>query len=138
MMHERLFKPKKYNFDTTDLDIIYNPSGEESGYTLEEGHSCLFITESEYIESFEFYVHEFTEIALLSAIKRCTRKWMWYVRFKGFKASRVAHLVSPFGFPNRLTLFPDPTIRKAYKSLCLSLTKDELEIRKIMGDGWNE
>jgi len=132
-----LFKGKQYNFDTSEVEFKYDPDEEGSGYFLENGISMLRITEPEYVESFEFYTHEFTEMTLLAAIRKCTRKWLWFVKLKGFKSTRVAHLISPYGFPNKLTMFPDTTIRKVYKRLLRSLTKEELTKRKEMGDGWN-
>jgi len=132
----RLFRTKRYNFDTTDIEFRFDPNEEGSGYVLENDVSLLRITEPEYVESFNFYTHEFTEITLLEAIRKCTRKWMWFVKLKPFKASRVAHLVSPYGYPNKLTMFPDTTIRKVYRRLLKSLSPEELETRRKMGEGW--
>ncbi len=134
----KLFSPKRYNFDTSEIEFRFDPDEECSGYALENDQSILRITEPEYVESFEFYTHEFTEITLLAALRKCTRKWMAFVKLKPFAPTRVAHLVSPYGYPNKLTMFPDATIRKVYKSLLHSLSKDELAKRIEMGDGWNE
>jgi hypothetical protein len=134
----KLFSHKYYNFKTEEIEYRYEPNEDDSGYLLEDGISVLRVTEPEYVDSFEFYTHEFTEITLLKCLRPLTRKWMWFVRFKSFKASRLAHLLSPYGYPNKLTLFPDPSIRKVYKSLLNTLSKEELEIRIKMGDCWNE
>ena len=134
----KLFKTKTYNFDTSEIEFSFDPDEEGSGYALENNVSVLRITEPEYVESFLFYTHEFTEIAMLKALRKCTRKWMFFAKFQHFEASRVAHLVSPHGYPNRLTLFPDAEIRKAYKQLLHSLSKEQLAKRIEMGDGWNE
>jgi hypothetical protein len=86
-----------------------------------------------YVDDINFYVHELSEIALLSAMRRCTRRWRTGIKFKNFKFTDLSHLLAPYGYPNKQTLFPDPTIKTAYKKFLRTLSKEERRIRSEMG-----
>ena len=132
----KYIKDKKYNFDTSDIDVVCKDGFD--GVYFGDGYCTLMITK-ENLESIELYTHEFTELALMTAVRKCTRKWYDAIKFKHFTATRVAHLISPYGFPNKRTLFPDLSTskcRKVYKQVCRKLTIQELETRRMIGENW--
>lgn len=63
--------------DVSESEFIYDPNDEfrlktqglrqpkRNGYTFWNGQIFLVITDSKYLEDFEFYTHEFTEITLI-------------------------------------------------------------------------
>ena len=131
-------KSKKYNFQTADTKITFY-DGEE-GYDcfyLGNGYSELLIFNKSMLENEHLYAHEFSELALLGAIRKCTRKWHGQnIKFKYFTKTSVAHLICCFGIPNKRTLCPDKEFKKQYKNLIRKLSKEEFEIRKNLGIGW--
>jgi hypothetical protein len=91
------------------------------------------------VEDIDFYVHEFSEFALSQAMKGMTRKYMHMnIKYPYFAPSSVAHLISPSGYPNKRTLFPESIPRKVYIQLKRRLSIEELEKRLIMGGNWDE
>lgn len=133
-------KPKHYVFNTADTRFTYSLGLDKDGYDgfyLGDGFIELFIYNKNLVEDENFYTHEFSEIAILGAIRQCTRKWLGTVKFKHFASTDMSHLLSPHAYPNKRCLFPDMvSFRKVYKSVCSKLTKEELEIRKRMGFDW--
>lgn len=130
-----LFKPKKYNFHTANARFEYDEEFAvivgSGGFEFCDGYSILHVCRPEFVDNFNFYTHEFSEMALLGAIRKCTRKWRRTVQFKGFSKVDPSHLISPCGYPNKCTMFPDPTIRKVYKGLMYRLTPEEKALRII-------
>jgi hypothetical protein len=129
-------KQKNYVFDTSECK--FKLTSEDYGFVeLDWGSTIIYASEHE-CEQVEFYVHELTEVSLLKLLRECTRKWRFFVKIKHFGSTRVAHLVSPFAYPNKLCFFPDTVnYRKVYKQLLRRLKPEELEIRKKMGE-WDK
>lgn len=135
----KYYKKKKYVFNTADSRFFYdfklNEYGHD-GFYLGDGFIELSVYNKNLVDNINFYTHEFSEIAILGVIRKCTRKWRGTVKFKYFAPTDISHLLSPFGYPNKRTLHPDVTIRKVYISMCSKLSKEEFEIRKRMGFDW--
>ncbi len=132
-------KPKRYVFNTADARFFYGLGIDEyghDGFYLGDGYIELSVYNKNLVDNEKFYVHEFSEMAILGAIRKCTRKWHGTVKYKGFAATNVAHLVAPYGHPNKRTLHPDVNPRKLYISVCSKLSTEELKIRKQMGFDW--
>ena len=135
-----LFKAKKYNFNTADAQFEFDESFYEivgnGGFEFCDGYSILHVTKEKYIDDINFYVHEFSEMALLAAIRKCTYKYRKSVTFKHFASTDMAHFIALYGYPNKRTLCPDSTIRKPYIALLRSLSKEEMDIRMKVGMNW--
>jgi hypothetical protein len=129
-------RDKKYNFNSADMRFKFDESYACDGFYLGDGYSELTICTKKFLEDEHFYTHEFSEMSLFSAIRKCTHSWSKYVKFKYFESTRVAHLIAPYAEPNKLCLFPDVNCRKAYKVVLHKLTVKELEIRRLMGENW--
>ena len=133
-------KPKRYVFNTADTRFTYVPDESNNGYDgfyLGDGFIELFIYNKKLIEDENFYTHEFSEMAILGSIRKCTKKWRGTIKLKHFAPTDMSHLISPYAYPNKRCLFPDMvSFRKVYKSVCSKLTVEELEIRKRMGFDW--
>jgi hypothetical protein len=135
----KLFKPKRYNFDTTEVEFLIDMdiSDYDGGICFNDGFTTITASKFE-AETLEFYIHELTEMSLFPLLRKMSRKWKHYVKFKNFDSAHVAHLLSRFAYPNKRCLFPDTNPRNVYKLLLRSLSKGELEIRIKMGENWNE
>jgi hypothetical protein len=124
------------------MKFIFDDKGDFNGFVkYADNDSTLIISDYRFVESIEFYTHEFTEVALMGALRNYTRAWRKFCKFKCLEqkvSTRMAHLVSPYGHPNSLTLFPDHNPRKVYKSLYNRLSPEALKKRKEMGDNWDE
>ena len=135
----KYIKPNHYVFNTADSRFFYDLGLDEyghDGFYLGDGFIELSVYSKKLIDDEKFYTHEFSEMAIMGAIRKCTRKWHGTVKFKHFAPTSIAHILSPFGYPNKRTLYPDVTIRKPYISLRSKLSKEELEIRKKLGFDW--
>lgn len=132
-------KPKRYVFKTADSRFFYGLGLTEyghDGFYLGDGFLELSVYNKNLVENERFYAHEFSEIAIMGAIKKCTKKWNKTIKFKGFAPTYMGHFIAPYGHPNKRTLHPDVSIRKVYKELVYKLSKEELKIRKEIGIDW--
>jgi len=129
----KYFKPKKYNFKTADTQFDFDEDLAyilgTGGFEFCDGYSVLHVTREKYSDNINFYVHEFSEIAILGAIRKCTRRWRKMVKYEGFSKADVSHLISPFAYPNKCCIFPDQTIVKPFKRLLYNLTQEERALR---------
>ena len=136
----KYFKPKHYVFNTADTRFTYSLGLDKDGYDgfyLGDGFIELQIYGKDLVDNINFYTHEFSEMAILGEIRKCTRKWRGTIKFKHFAPTDMSHLLSLYAYPNKRCLFPDTvSFRKVYKSVCHKLTKEELETRQRMGFDW--
>jgi hypothetical protein len=133
-------KRKRYIFNTADARFCYDPDLNIKGYDgfyLGDNFIELQIYNKDLVDNINFYTHEFSEMAILGAIRKCTRKWRGTVKFKHFAPTDISHLLSPYAYPNKRCLYPDMvSFRKVYLKLINNLTKEELNKRKDMGFDW--
>ncbi len=130
-------KPKHYNFNTADTKLTFSSSEGFDCFYLGDGFSELLIFNEQMVENEHLYAHEFSELATLGAIRRCTRHWHGQnVKFKYFARTSVAHIITCYGLPNKRTLYPEKEFKKQYRDLLRKFKPEELEIRKNVGIDW--
>ena len=79
---------------TGHLKTLREPN--KNGISVYEGRLILIITNSKYLESIEFYTHEFTEITLLMIFHEIAQEDN--ISSKGiYWLNREAHNISPYG-----------------------------------------
>lgn len=131
-----LFKPKKYNFHTADTHFDFDENLlnflGSGGFEFCDGYSVLHIANPDMLENINFYTHEFSEITTVGVIRKCTKRWRSMPTYKGFTYADVAHLITPYAYPNKCCIFPDQTFKKAFKSLWYRLKPIEREMRILL------
>jgi len=129
---------KHYNFNTADTKITFCKDEEGCDcFYLGNGYSELLIFNGNMVENDHLYAHEFSELAILGAIRKCTKKWHGQnVKFKYFAKTSVAHLINCYSIPNKRCLCPDKEMHKVYKQVCYKLSKEELKVRQEVGIDW--
>ena len=87
--------------------IFVEGSPDTSGFMVGED-LVLRIRNKRWIEDPEFYAHEFSEITIIKLLRRWNKRFVvkWNIQFKGFKATSIPHLISPFGVPNQRCIMP--------------------------------
>ena len=58
------------------------------------------------VEDLGFYVHEFTEAAIVQVMLKFRKDWHRFVEFKGYKSTYVTHFISMYGANNQTCLEP--------------------------------
>ena len=64
------------------------------------------LVSQKWIENLGFYVHEFTEAAIIQVFDRLKFDYMAKVHYKGYKSTYIAHFISLFGENNGCCLEP--------------------------------
>lgn len=76
---------------------------------LESGISFLLnkvLVADYYSEDCGFWIHEFTELAIIRILNNWGKNWKKFIGFKGFKPAKIAHFISPYGLNNSRCLEP--------------------------------
>ena len=92
---EFVYDPKnKFLQNMGNLKTLRKP--DKNGISVYEGRLILIITNSEYLESVEFYTHEFTEITLLKIFHKIAQEDN--ISLEGICwLNSMAHNISPYG-----------------------------------------
>ena len=101
------FRTRRHNRNAYYLKYVCDESiGKNDSYV--DFRTSEFIVHPNVIENCGFWVHEFSEIALIQLLNSTwlRKPWMRTLKFDGFRATTIAHLITPFGMKNNRNLFP--------------------------------
>ena len=91
---EFVYDPTNEFLQKTGLRIIREPN--KNGFSVYGSRLILIITHSKYLESIEFYTHEFIEITLLKIFQEIAEEDK--ISYEGrCWLNRTAHNISPYG-----------------------------------------
>jgi len=70
------------------------------------------IVHPKHVKNLGFWVHEFTESAIINVLRRWKKPFLKTVKFEGYKPTTIAHFISPYGANNKRNLFPQKSRRE--------------------------
>lgn len=69
--------------------------------------SQVIVFHENYLERCSFWVHEFTELAVVKLLDAVGINWRKEIKMAGFKSTTISHLISPMGARNKRCLIPE-------------------------------